>query len=361
MARPRIRNAAADIFGPLLFSLIVLAGCFYIVASKIQHYPAWLVTSAPVALMLVYAAMLLSLRAFRLRLDHAADNLYYMGFLFTLTSLGVSLYQFRAEGPAEEIVQNFGVAIASTIAGIALRVLFSQMRQDPHDIEQTARLELSEAARRVRRELDAAVIDLANFRRASQQMLVDGLTDVRGGMAATATRMMEDFAGLTAKAAEPLEATSRVSSDTLAALAKSAEESVQASARRLAAETDHLAEGTRHISESLETTSRQLAAVQTPTQLIELKLEPVLRDLSAAVADLARRADIGAEREGAASAALAQAQKMQVEQSERLGELSAAIAALTRQIETTTGVPVKRRALRQKLVALWDRKAEPAK
>jgi len=360
MAR-RIRSTAGGILGPLLFTGMVLAGCFYVIVSKIQHFPAWMVTSVPVGLMFVYAAMLLLLRAFRLRLDYAADNLYYMGFLFTLTSLGVSLYQFRAEGPAEEIVQNFGVAIASTIAGIALRVLFTQMRQDPHDVEHVARLELSEAARRIRRELDAAVIDLAGFRRASQQMVVDGLADVRSGMASTATRMMDDFAGLTAKAAAPLEATSRASGEALAALARSAEESVQASARRLADETGHLAEGTKHIAEALETTSRQLAAVQTPTQLIELKLEPVLRDLTAAVADLARRADIRAELEGTASTALAQSQKMQAEQSERLGELSAAIAALSRQIEASTGLPIEKRPLRQKLIEIWDRKAEPAK
>src|SRR5205823_5195428 len=112
------------------------------------------VTSIPVAIMLLYALCVKFLPFFRLREDQAGDNLYYMGFLFTLTSLGVSLYQFRADGPAEEIVQNFGVAVGSTIAGVALRVLFNQMRLDPVDVEQSARLELAEAARRVRKELD---------------------------------------------------------------------------------------------------------------------------------------------------------------------------------------------------------------
>ena len=65
-------------------------------------------------------AVLLGARLFRLRDDQSGDNLYYMGFLFTLTSLAVSLYQFSAAGSAEQIVQNFGIAIASTIAGITL-------------------------------------------------------------------------------------------------------------------------------------------------------------------------------------------------------------------------------------------------
>ena len=78
-----------------------------------------------------------------------------MGFLFTLTSLAVSLYQFSAAGSAEQIVQNFGIAIASTIAGITLRILFNQMRRDPVEVEATARMELAEASRRVKRELES--------------------------------------------------------------------------------------------------------------------------------------------------------------------------------------------------------------
>jgi hypothetical protein len=64
-----------------------------------------------------------------------AINLYYIGFLYTLTSLGVSLWQFSSTEGAETIVTNFGVAIASTIFGVALRVLFNQMRQDPVEVE----------------------------------------------------------------------------------------------------------------------------------------------------------------------------------------------------------------------------------
>ena len=68
--------------------------------------------------MLGYALLIYSARALRLRDDQSGDNLYYMGFLFTLTSLGVSLYQFTASRAAEEIVQNFGIAIGSTSMGV---------------------------------------------------------------------------------------------------------------------------------------------------------------------------------------------------------------------------------------------------
>ena len=124
--------------------------------------------------------VLLGARLFRLRDDQSGDNLYYMGFLFTLTSLAVSLYQFSAAGSAEQIVQNFGIAIASTIAGITLRIFFNQMRRDPVEVEATARLELAEASRRVKRELESAILEFGYFRRMTQQSVTDALDEAAG-------------------------------------------------------------------------------------------------------------------------------------------------------------------------------------
>src|SRR5258707_5869044 len=115
----------------LLFFAVVLAGSSYIVFSKLHEFNAFNVTAVPVLIMVGYAAVLGIARLFRLRDDQSGDNLYYMGFLFTLTSLAGSLYQYSVEGSAEQIVQNFGIAIASTIAGIALRIFFNQMRREP--------------------------------------------------------------------------------------------------------------------------------------------------------------------------------------------------------------------------------------
>src|SRR5689334_11017090 len=53
------------------------------------------VTALPVATMFVYAGILFTSRRWRMREDQAGDNLYYLGFLFTLVSLACSLYQFN--------------------------------------------------------------------------------------------------------------------------------------------------------------------------------------------------------------------------------------------------------------------------
>src|SRR6202048_4720404 len=111
----------------LLFFAVVIAGSGYIVAAKLHGFPAVYVTLVPVAIMLAYALLIGLARLFRLRDDQSGDNLYYMGFLFTLTSLAVSLYQFSSAGSAEQIVQNFGIAIGSTIAGHTLRLFFHLM------------------------------------------------------------------------------------------------------------------------------------------------------------------------------------------------------------------------------------------
>jgi hypothetical protein len=90
----------------LVFVPFVLAGCIYIILSKLIGLPLLAVTLIPVVIMLGYAVLAFSARAIRLRDDQTGDNLYYMGFLFTLTSLGVALYQFTTEGGVEDIVRN---------------------------------------------------------------------------------------------------------------------------------------------------------------------------------------------------------------------------------------------------------------
>lgn len=162
-----------------VFAIFVAAGCAFIVAAKLFDLPLLAVTLVPVTIMLSYAATAFFVREIRLRDDQTGDNLYYMGFLFTLTSLGVALYQFNSLGGVESIVRNFGIAITSTIAGIALRVFFNQMRRDPAEVERAARLELADAARRVRRELDGTVLELKQFRRATQQSIREAYEEIQ--------------------------------------------------------------------------------------------------------------------------------------------------------------------------------------
>src|SRR6266567_7297402 len=198
-----------------VFMSFVAAGCAYIILAKLKGMEPFYITFVPVGTMIAYAMLISLARGVRLRDDQSGDNLYYMGFLFTLTSLGVSLYQFTAAHAAEEIVQNFGIAIGSTIAGIGLRVIFNQMRRDPVEVERMMRLELAEAARRVRRELDSTVVEFGYHRRSAQQAAADSFSHVTDKFDEVMGKFLGRLEEITAKALAPVEAASQRSADAI--------------------------------------------------------------------------------------------------------------------------------------------------
>jgi hypothetical protein len=278
-----IANGHSAGISALVFIGFVLAGCAYIIAAKLQGLGPLYVTFVPIAAMLAYALLITLARALRLRDDQSGDNLYYMGFLFTLTSLGVSLYQFSATHAAEEIVQNFGIAIGSTIAGIGLRVIFNQMRRDPIEVERMMRLELAESARKLRRELDSSVVEFGYFRRSAQQSAVDSLnhmTETLDGLTAKFFARLDD---ITKNATLPVEAASRTSGAGIAALSKTIGATLAAGVGRLSAETEKLSDQVSAIAAALDAMTTRFNAMQTPERVIEVRLEPIAQLLTQAV------------------------------------------------------------------------------
>jgi hypothetical protein len=274
-----------------VFVAFVAFGSVFIVVSKFSGMAQSVITLVPVGIILAYALSLWGFRALRLRDDQSGDNIYYMGFLFTLVSLAVSLYQFTASRASEEIVQNFGIAIASTIAGIAARVIFNQLRQDPIEVERIARLELADAARRVRRELDSSVLEFAYFRRSTQQSIIEAFEEVRDRVDDVGRTILSGLEEVTAKAAGPLEAASKTSGATLEELTRTAVAALQSSARELGVQTDRVATGARGIASSLDVVSEKLTAMQTPERVIEIRLEPTIQAFSGAVDRLSDQAE----------------------------------------------------------------------
>ena len=265
----------------LLFFAVVVVGSGYIIFSKLHDFGAFAVTAVPVLIMIGYA-VLLGARLFRLRDDQAGDNLYYMGFLFTLTSLAVSLYQFSSAGSAEQIVQNFGIAIASTISGIALRILFNQMRRDPVEVEATARLELAEASRRVKRELESAILEFGYFRRTTQQSMGDAMDEVRESMDKVRGLFAGEVERLAAAAGQPLEVTSQKSAETLDHLNERTVQILDVS-RQLVQEGEQLARSTTNVVKAIDFMLAKLSALQMPDRAAESKLAPMIQSLAQAV------------------------------------------------------------------------------
>lgn len=163
-------------------------GAVGILLLKILQLPQEVVTFFAVAVMFAYAAVIHWSPRLRLREDQAGDNLYYLGLLFTLVSLAWALWVFSPETGAKQVIENFGIALATTIVGLALRILFNQMRQNLIEIEQEARLELAEAAKRVRGSLDEVVDDMKHFHRTITQSILEAHNDASARIGETATQ-----------------------------------------------------------------------------------------------------------------------------------------------------------------------------
>jgi hypothetical protein len=252
---------------PLFFLAFVVAGAIFIIFAKFSGLPNWFVVLVPVAIMLAYAGLAFFVRALRLRDDQAGDNLYYMGFIFTLTSLAVALYQFEPNVDFGVIVRNFGVAISSTITGIALRVVFNQMRQDPIEVEQAARQELAGASRRVSTELYETVLAFNHFRAATLQSIEEGQEELR-------KRLLTHDQEMAGHAAKHVEEGAAKTGASLHAFAMA----IGGMAGRMDSEAAKLAG-------SLAALNARLKAVQTPDKVVEVKLEPLVQSLTAAITE----------------------------------------------------------------------------
>lgn len=174
-------------------------GCFGLGAVAIWVLKAlgigqYVVTAVPVCLMIAYAAIAIVTKRYKIRADKIGDNIYYLGFLFTLVSLAYALWSFTAAASATEtIITNFGIAIITTIFGLAGRVFFNQMREDPVEYEREARYSLAEATRNLKSQIDDISVELSSFKRGLVQIIEEGVTDISDKASETLLQNLSRF------------------------------------------------------------------------------------------------------------------------------------------------------------------------
>jgi hypothetical protein len=200
------RLAQAQWFERFGFVAFAIFGCLGIIVGKVVGLPALAVTGAAVAIMVVYATIMWRAIAGRVRADQAGDNLYYMGLLFTLTGLAYAIFTFDPENHSNAIVEGFGIALATTIFGLMLRVFFNQVRADLVEIEDRARMDLAEAANELKAELKQIVIEMNDFGRQTRQSLGEAVSGVEHGMITTVKEAGAGLAKLSSKAEEKVTA-----------------------------------------------------------------------------------------------------------------------------------------------------------
>jgi len=252
------RNRMADIVDHWLFLIIFLIGAAGIIVLKLLDYRQLIVTSFPLLAMGVYLAYLYFSPRYYLREDRAGENLYYLGFLYTLTSLAFSLFVFtKSEVATGIIISNFGIALVTTILGLTLRVLFSQMREDPVEIEQEARMDLSTAVAELKSELDISVIELNSFRRATVQSIAEGVEEIGNKANSVLENSVSSYAEVTTDAIEKINKTFTEFSKNSSKLNKGVERTVGA----------------------LENLFQRVEDIEAPRDLIATKLKPLIDGL----------------------------------------------------------------------------------
>ena len=140
------------------------------------------------------------------------DNCYYLGFVFTLTSMAITLYllygadNMETQDQLPKVISGFGIALSSTIVGIVLRVTMLRMSPGNGEREGEARVDLDLAVRDFRAHLRMSADELkrhsietsqvlAEQRDAAQQALVQGVETHRKALEASAaalTRFSEE-------------------------------------------------------------------------------------------------------------------------------------------------------------------------
>lgn len=277
-----IASRLSDRFDKWLFFAAFVVGSVVIVAMKHFDLNQVAITIVPVGIMILYAVAILAGDRFLMRDETAGDSLYYLGFLYTLVSLAVALFQFSVDdGSGIEIVRNFGIALATTIVGLAGRVLLAQLRQAPAETEAITRRSLTEAARELRDELRMIINDMKVFRLEVAQQASEGVEKVTSETIARLTAAADQFSQASTSIMGRLDATFGEFGDNAKALARSS----------------------RQMVTSAEKLTARLDAIEAPPDILSAKLDKGLAAMEAAAGAIAARAQhlATAEQEAASS------------------------------------------------------------
>jgi len=217
-------------------------------------FPAIYVSILLVLLLMLYAGAVLLTRRYQLREDRSADNLYFLGFLFTVSALIVSLLKF-SQNIGDDVLQNnplvvvedLGIGLITTLLGLFLRVLFTQLRRDPNEIEEEVNLQLTVVAEKVTR----------NIRSVSE--LVQQSTVLMGQTYAESQKQLEDQQKIAMKMFE------------------NAEKKIQIANEQVVFELKSLAE--------------KVKEVEAPQDLIIAKLDPALTAGQRSLIDFSEKID----------------------------------------------------------------------
>lgn len=259
----------SSLFDKFVFSVAFFGGIAAIFGIKYLGFHQIWASLVSVGVMIVYVALVWASKRLRVREDHIGDNVYYLGFLFTLTSLGYALWALGGDGGINEasiqsVIANFGIALLSTIFGVWLRVLVNQFRTDPAEVERESRVELTEASNRVRAELSAVLVDLGDFRRQILQIMRESIEE-------TSQATKAALVGNTGQIVETTEALLN---------------RVDTASSEYAVNTARINQLSSQTAEALERLTIRIREIEAPSDLITSRVLPVVENINSIASQL---------------------------------------------------------------------------
>lgn len=272
------------------FLLFAFGGAAAILIVKYMGISPVLVAAGAAATMLGYAFVVRTSGTGRLRGDQAGDNCYYLGLIYTLTSLAYAIFFFDPSNTATTIVQGFGIALATTIMGLVLRVFFNQSRVDLVETEDSARVELADAASRLKAELQAMTVSMNDYGRETRQALVELREHIVASLIDVQEQATKSIADASEAAGTAISAMATNATNTTAEQANA----TLASARRLIAATEKVITGIEEHVDAMEDIQDSTTAIAQSLKSLETAAEKTQQNLG----ELAGRAEQLAETQG---------------------------------------------------------------
>ena len=296
-----------------LFLVFIAIGFLLIVAAKSALWALGMqgdysigIASAAALVMVAYGVLARRLPAVRMRPDRLGDNFYYMGFIFTLASMSVALFQLQGGREVDSLIGSFGVALFTTILGIAGRVVFIQMRTEVEDIEERGQQDLLNAASKLRGQLGAAVRDLEAFRVGVQQTINERLAESANSFSAMAQGQVQLIR-------ETVE-------ETIGSV-KAAFEAHETAAGSISGLADKVSMSVGRLVERIE-------AIHVPPTLLEEKMDALLVKLTQAATAFENVAEADKDRHKDLAAASTELRRVVTQIANQLGKLQATAQVL---------------------------------
>jgi len=263
MARRRFKPlhdvAPRDALDRAAFVLLFLLGVGGSIGLKLIGTPPILIACFSAAVLILYALIAWISGRIRLEPETIGDNCYYLGFLFTLSSLAFTLY--LVEGSSQNsvtpvdiqvVISGFGVALSSTIVGVFLRVLLMQLRPDFVAKDREVRADINRAFADFRKNMSGIQRQMKAFSTESVQL------------AAERDKRIQKFAEKAVK--DQYKALSRSSDEFSASLENSMSKAIEHAMSRMA---NFLAEANTKNAVSIEQACRSITSLKQELQTQE--------------------------------------------------------------------------------------------